>query len=68
MMQQIIETDKFLSIIVPAYKQEKTIKKDLENIIDTLKLGIKNYDFEILDFFETTSSSGEIIMNYICKK
>ena len=48
MMQQIIETDKFLSIIVPAYKQEKTIKKDLENIIDTLKLGIKNYDFEVI--------------------
>lgn len=37
-----------LSVIVPAYKQEKTIKSDLENIINTLKLGLTNIDFEVI--------------------
>lgn len=37
-----------LSVIVPAYKQEKTIKKDLENVIDTLLKGITNIDFEVI--------------------
>lgn len=38
-----------LSLIVPAYKQEKTIKKDLENIDDTLREGLGvNYDYEII--------------------
>ena len=40
--------DRLLSIIVPAYKQEKTIKKDLENIERTLKEGLKDYDYEII--------------------
>lgn len=38
-----------LSVIVPAYKQEKTIKKDLENILTTLYGGLgKDYKFEII--------------------
>lgn len=40
---------KFLSVIVPAYKQELTIKKDLENIKDTLEAGLSSdYDYEII--------------------
>ncbi|MBI4058823.1 glycosyltransferase [Candidatus Microgenomates bacterium] len=37
-----------LSVIVPAYKQEKTIKKDLENIDRILKEGLKGLDYEII--------------------
>jgi len=38
-----------LSVIVPAYKQEKTIKRDLENIDKTLRGGLgDNYDYEII--------------------
>ena len=40
--------NQFLSVIVPTYKQERTIKKDLENIIDTLDSGLSNIDFEII--------------------
>jgi glycosyltransferase involved in cell wall biosynthesis len=36
----------FLSVIVPVYKQEKTIIKDLLNILNTLKQ--IRYDFEII--------------------
>ena len=39
---------KLLSVIVPAYKQEKTIKKDLESIIKTLSEGLINTDFEVI--------------------
>ena len=40
---------KFLSLIVPAFKQERTIKKDLENIKDTLEGGLgSDYDYEII--------------------
>jgi len=40
---------KLLSVIVPAYKQEKTIKKDLENIDATLKEGLSGeYDYEVI--------------------
>lgn len=39
---------KLLSVIVPAYKQEKTIKEDLENIDEVLKQGLKDYDYEII--------------------
>lgn len=39
----------FLSVIVPAYRQEKTIKKDLLNILSTLEQGLgKDYDFEVI--------------------
>lgn len=37
-----------LSVIVPAYKQGRTIKKDLENIEKTLKDGLRNVPFEII--------------------
>ncbi|MDP2684773.1 MAG: glycosyltransferase [bacterium] len=37
-----------LSVIVPAYKQEKTIKRDLLNVIDTLGHGLTNIDFEVI--------------------
>ena len=37
-----------LSVIVPAYKQEKTIKKDLENIDSVLSESLKEYDYEII--------------------
>ena len=39
---------RLLSVIVPAYKQEKTIKKDLENIINTLDQGLTNTDYEVI--------------------
>jgi glycosyltransferase involved in cell wall biosynthesis len=40
---------KLLSVIVPAYKQEKTIKKDLETIDQTLSKGLPvDYDYEII--------------------
>ncbi len=41
-------SDQLLSVIVPAYKQEKTIKKDLENIDDVLKVGLKGQPYEII--------------------
>lgn len=37
-----------LSVIVPAYKQEKTIKKDLENINKVLAEGLKDISYEII--------------------
>ena len=36
----------FLSVIVPAYKQQKTIQKDIENIISTLDQ--IRYDYELI--------------------
>lgn len=39
---------RLLSVIVPAYKQERTIKSDLENIIDTLDQGLINTNFEVI--------------------
>lgn len=39
-----------LSVIIPAYKQEKTIKEDLLHLDDTLNLKdiLKNYDYELI--------------------
>lgn len=37
-----------LSVIVPAYRQEKTIKRDLENIISVLSEGLRGVDYEII--------------------
>lgn len=37
-----------LSVIVPAYKQEKTIEKDLKNIDQVLKQGLRDYAYEII--------------------
>lgn len=39
---------KLLSIIVPAYRQERTIKRDLENIDCVLSEGLRDYDHEII--------------------
>ncbi len=40
---------KLLSVIVPAYKQEKTLRKDLENVNLTLKKGLgSNFNYEII--------------------
>lgn len=40
---------KILSVIVPAFKQERTIKKDLENILFTLETGLgRDYDYEVI--------------------
>lgn len=39
----------FLSVVVPAYKQEETIKKDLINIISTLEEGLgREYGLEVI--------------------
>lgn len=51
----------FLSVIIPIYKQEKTIKKDLQTINDTLKQ--IRYDYEIIaivDGISTDKSFKEI--------
>lgn len=37
-----------LSVIVPAYKQEKTIRQDLLNIDSILSSGLQGYDYEII--------------------
>lgn len=39
---------KLLSVIVPAYRQEKTIKRDLVNIELVLQEGLKEHDYEII--------------------
>jgi len=40
---------KILSVIVPAFKQERTIQKDLENILATLDSGLgRDYDYEVI--------------------
>lgn len=39
---------RFLSVIVPAYKQAKTIYKDLQNINKVLSAGLKDLKFEII--------------------
>ena len=39
---------KLISVIIPAYKQEKTIKRDLQNINETLMEGLVDYDYEII--------------------
>lgn len=41
-------SSKLLSVVIPAYKQEKTIKKDLENVDEVLSKGLRDYDYEII--------------------
>lgn len=41
-------TKKLLSVIVPAYRQEKTIAKDLKNIDHILSEGLQDFDYEII--------------------
>lgn len=43
-----MKTSNLISVIIPAYKQEKTIRKDLENVTQVLSVGLKNYDYEII--------------------
>lgn len=44
-----MKKNNLLSVIVPAYKQEKTILKDLKNIDQVLSDGlVNNYDYEII--------------------
>lgn len=43
----------FLSVIIPIYKQEKTIKKDIQTINDTLQQ--IRYDYEIIAVVDGTS-------------
>ncbi len=40
--------NKLLSVIVPAYKQSRTIKKDLKTINKVLSKGLNDYDYEII--------------------
>lgn len=37
-----------ISIIIPAYRQYKTIKKDIENICSVLELGLKDFQYELI--------------------
>lgn len=39
---------KLLSVIVPAYKQAKTIRRDLINISQSLSEGLKGFNFEVI--------------------
>ncbi|EKD94524.1 MAG: glycosyl transferase family protein [uncultured bacterium] len=48
MNKKISNIPRLLSVIVPAYKQEKTIQKDLVNIITTLDQGLTNTNFEVV--------------------
>lgn len=49
MQKNKLKKRKLLSLIVPAYRQEKTIKVDLENIDETLKVGLPlDFDYEII--------------------
>lgn len=43
-----VNKTKLLSLIVPAYKKENTIKRDLESIDGVLSEGLKDYDYEII--------------------
>jgi len=50
----------FLSVIVPAFRQEKTIKRDLENIESTLREGLpEEIDYEIICIVDGTSDNTE---------
>lgn len=45
----IMAKNKLLSVIVPAYKQEKTIKSDLESVEKTLQKGLPTgFDYEVI--------------------
>lgn len=64
------EKPKFLSVIVPAYRQEKTIKKDLENINRVLSEGLKDVDYEIIcvvdgNLDKTTQNAKQVKSNKV---
>lgn len=48
-MKKNITQKQLLSVIVPAYKKEKTIRKDLVTILETLETGLpEKYDYELI--------------------
>ncbi len=46
MQEETVKSSKLVSIIVPAYKQERTIKEDIKSIFDTMAR--TRWDFEII--------------------
>ncbi len=46
MVKNVVNVKKLVSVIIPAYKQEKTIEKDLKNIYDVMSA--TRWDFEII--------------------
>lgn len=46
MVKNVVNVKKLVSVIIPAYKQEKTIQKDLKNIYDVMSE--TRWDFEII--------------------
>jgi glycosyltransferase involved in cell wall biosynthesis len=46
MVKNVVNAKKLVSVIIPAYKQEKTIEKDLKNIYDVMSA--TRWDFEII--------------------
>ncbi len=65
MKKGLTKTNKLVSIIVPAYKQESTIKKDIKSIHDTMIQ--TRWDFEILvvvdGFVDKTYESARSLKN-----
>jgi glycosyltransferase involved in cell wall biosynthesis len=55
----------FLSVIVPVYKQEKTIQEDLKNIDNTLRQ--IRYDYEIIAVIDGTKTDKSFINAKKCK-
>lgn len=47
-MEKTQSKNRILSVIVPAYKQASTIRRDLENIDNVLKAGLTDFDHEII--------------------
>ncbi len=48
-MQKKTRSKTLLSIVVPAYKQEKTIRRDLKSIVDSVEKGLPGgYDYEVI--------------------
>jgi len=58
--------NKLLSVVVPSYKEGKTIKDDLQILIKTLRIGLPDtYDFEVVcvedgQFDDTTSEVAKL--------
>jgi glycosyltransferase involved in cell wall biosynthesis len=46
MVKKVVNVKKLVSVIIPAYKQEKTIQKDLKNIYDVMSE--TRWEFEII--------------------
>lgn len=65
MTKELKKSSKLVSIIVPAYKQERTIKQDLESIVDTMSQ--TRWKFEIIvvvdGFFDKTYDIAKAMEN-----